>query len=193
MSTPKNGALRCFFLKMQGIALLSCQRPQGALQKFERMLQLQPNHRYALASCAHVQAQLGHVDAAIAHLQQLTNAWPADAPAWFNLAYVLQQANQHAQAESAFRSALALDERLDRAWYGLAMVLIQAQRFDEAVQALKKNTALQPMSPYGWYRLAETWLAVGKPEEARKVLRHLRQFEPKVAAQLSVKAGFRPR
>ena len=40
------------------------------------------------------------------------------------------------------------------------------------------------MSPYGWYRLAEVWLALDQPEQARKVLNHLRQFEPRVAAQL---------
>ena len=73
---------------------------------------------------------------------------------------------------------------MDRAWYGLGLALMHRQQFHEAAEALKKNTVLQPMSPYGWYRLAEVWLALDQPEEAQKVLRHLRQFEPAVAAQL---------
>jgi predicted Zn-dependent protease len=79
---------------------------------------------------------------------------------------------------------VALDARLDQAWYGLALVLIQARRFEEAAEALQKNTALQPLSPYGWYRLAQVWLALGQPGKARKVIAHLRRFEPRVAAQL---------
>lgn len=79
---------------------------------------------------------------------------------------------------------------MDRAWYGLALVLMTQERFVEAAQALKKNTELQPMSPHGWYRLAEVWLALGQPVEARKVLGHLRQFEPRVAEQLERDRAF---
>ena len=119
--------------------------------------------------------------------QQLTGikgSVPQQAAALFNLGYVLQQAARHDEAGLAFRSALALEPALDRAWYGLALVLIHQRKFLDAVQALKKNTALQPMSPYGWYRLVQVWLALGQPDKARKVIAHLRQFEPRVAAQL---------
>ena len=61
--------------------------------------------------------------------------------------------------------------------------------FHEASQALQKTTLLQPMSPYGWYRLAEVNLALGEPEKARQVIDHLRQFEPRVAAQLERDIG----
>ena len=78
---------------------------------------------------------------------------------------------------------------MDRAWYGLALVLIQARRFDEAVAALKKNTELQPMSPFGWYQLARVHVDRHEPEEAVKIIRHLKGFEPKVAAQLERETG----
>ena len=79
--------------------------------------------------------------------------------------------------------------RLDRAWYGLGLVLIRLQRYDEAIVALKKNTELQPMSPYGWYQLARVRFDRQEPEETRKIIRHLKGFEPKVAAQLERETG----
>lgn len=182
-------ALNYHFLRIQAVLLLACGRAQGALCRFDRMLQLKPVDPYALASRAHVQAELKNFEAAIASLQQLTGAWPQEAAGWFNLGYVLQQAGRQPEAEPAFRRALQRDPRMDRAWYGLALVLMHQRQFHEAVDALKKNTALQPMSPYGWYRLAHAHLALGQPEDARRVIAHLRQFEPKVAAQLERESG----
>ncbi|WP_293604014.1 tetratricopeptide repeat protein, partial [Polaromonas sp. UBA4122] len=141
----------------------------GALLRFDQMLQRNPADRYALASRAHVQAQLNHLEEAIASLQQLTRikgSGSQAAAAWFNLGYLLQQAGRHEDAGPAFRSALERDPRMDRAWYGLALVLIHQRQFPEAVEALKKNTALQPMSPYGWYRLAQVRLALGQTDKA---------------------------
>jgi tetratricopeptide (TPR) repeat protein len=97
---------------------------------------------------------------------------------------VLQQGGRHEEAGLAFERALTLDPRLDRAWYGLALVRIHQQRWGEAAEALERNTALQPLGPHGWYRLAQVWLALGETGKARKVIAHLRRFEPRVAAQL---------
>lgn len=187
MKLALNDRLMHCFLKLQAVLLLAIGRRSGALLRFDRMLQLLPADRYALASRAHVQAQLNHFEEAVASLQRLTRvkgSGPQEAAAWFNLGYVLQQAGRHEDAGPAFRSALERDPCMDRAWYGLALVLIHQRQFPEAVEALKKNTALQPMSPYGWYRLAQVRLALGQPDKALKVIEHLRQFEPKVAAQL---------
>ena len=173
------------WLKLQAVALMALGRRSAATIRLGRMLTLQPNDQYALASQAHLQAEQHDFNAAIASLQRLTAAWPLDAAAWFNLGYSLQQASRHAQAESAFRSALVLDPLMDRAWYGLGLALIHRRQFYEAAEAFKKNTSLQPLSPHGWYRLAEVWLALDQPAEAQKVLHHLQQFEPAVARQLA--------
>ncbi|MDT4862260.1 hypothetical protein FQZ97_969000 [compost metagenome] len=92
-------------------------------------------------------------------------------------------------SEAAFRRAIAIDPRLDRAWYGLSLSLIAQQRLDEALQALRKNTELQPMSPYGWYQMARVQVDRQAPDEAEKIIHHLRGFEPRVAAQLERETG----
>jgi cytochrome c-type biogenesis protein CcmH/NrfG len=80
---------------------------------------------------------------------------------------------------------------MDRAWYGLGLVLVRQGRLEEAVVALKHNTKLQPMSPFGWYQLARVHLDLKQADEALAVIRYLKGFEPKVAAQLERETGLK--
>lgn len=177
-------------LKLQAITLLVLGRSAAAERVFDEMLASWPRDAYALASRAHLRAQRGAREEAIADYQALVQAHPgASAAHWFNLAYTLEAASRLPEAEAAFRRALEIDEKLDRAWYGLGLTLIQQGRYDDAVAALKRNTELQPMSPYGWYQLARVHIDRQQPDEARKIIRHLKGFEPKVAAQLERETG----
>ena len=186
---PRAGGQR--WLKLQAMFWLALGQDARAMQVFGAMLAQQPDDAYALASRAHHLAQAGRRDAAIADLQTLVAAHPQRSAAdWFNLAFLLEAADRPADAAAAFRRAIALDAKLDRAWYGLGLALIRLGQPDEAVQALKRNTELQPMSPYGWYQLAR--LHASRQDggaEAVKIIRHLRGFEPKVAAQLERETG----
>jgi tetratricopeptide (TPR) repeat protein len=193
MSMREQGGLAHLVLKLQAMGWLLAGQPERARTVFDRMLQAWPQDAYALASRAHVHAQAGRRDAAIADAQALVLHHPRRSAAdWFNLAYLLEDAARLDDAEAAFRRAVELDPKLDRAWYGLGLTLIRQQRYDEAVAALKRNTELQPMSPYGWYQLARVHMDRHEPEETRKIIRHLKGFEPKVAAQLERETGLVP-
>ena len=131
--------------------------------------------------------------AAIEDARLLVQLHPARSAAdWFNLAFLLEAEGRAEEAEPAFRRALAMDPKLDRAWYGLGLALIHLGRFDEAVEALRRNTELQPMSPYGWYQLARVHMDRHEPDEALKIIKHLQGFEPKFAAQLVRETGLAP-
>lgn len=177
-------------LKWRALFWLLIGRQQQADAVFSTMLQLAPGDAYALASRAHLRGQMGRRAEAIADAQALVAAHPARSAAdWFNLAFMLEAEDRIDEAEPAFRRALEIDPKLDRAWYGLALALIRLGRLDEAVPALKRNTELQPMSPYGWYQLARVHANSHRPDEALKIIRHLKNFEPKVAAQLERETG----
>ncbi len=178
------------FLKWRAIVLLLLNRQAAAHAVFGEMIRRWPADPYARSSRAHVGAQLGQVDLAIDDLRVVTDADPDGRPAdWFNLAFLLDQQDDRSGAEAAFRRAVSLDPKLDRAWYGLGVLLLKEQRLDEALAAFKRNTELQPMSPHGWVQLARVHLDRRQPEEARKIVRHLKGFEPKVAAQLEREVG----
>jgi predicted Zn-dependent protease len=186
-------SLNYTLLKWRAVGCLMLGLNPRAESLFGQMLALVPGDAYALASRAHVRGQLGLKTAALADLRALVAAHPErNAADHYNLAFLLEEAADPAlvqEAETHFRKALALNDKLDPAWYGLGLVLIRQERLDEAVAALKRNTELQPMSPYGWYQLARTQADRNKPEEAKKIIKHLKTFEPKVAEQLVRETG----
>lgn len=187
-----NQHLVCLLLKAQALALLACGKHAKALPRFDRMLVLVPADRYALASRAHVLVQLNRLDESIVNLQQLTRIAGSKeqlGAAWFNLGYVLKQKGRHGDAVCAFKHAVGYCPGMDQAWYGLALALIEQGRLHEARNMLIKTTTLQPMAPHGWYRLGQVELALGAPEKALQVVDRLRQFEPRVAAQLKRDIG----
>jgi tetratricopeptide (TPR) repeat protein len=174
-------------------AALALGRCDAAHARLGRMLQRWPGDAHALASRAHLRAQQGQVDLAIADLQRLVERHPQRAAAdWYNLGFVLAAAARDDDAAQAFRRAVELDARMDRAWYGLGLVLIRLQRLDEAAVALQRNTELQPMSPYGWYQLAHVHAHSARQGEVRGIIRRLMGFEPAVARQLMRETGLAP-
>jgi tetratricopeptide (TPR) repeat protein len=175
-------------LRARGLLLIN--RKQAAENLYGEILQRWPHDAHVLASRAHLRAERGATQAAIDDAQALVSAHPErSAGDWFNLAFLLEAMARFDDAEAAFRRAVALDPKLDRAWYGLALVLIRQQRHDEAVAALKRNTELQPMSPYGWYQLARVYVDKSEPEKARRIITRLKGFEPKFAEQLERETG----
>jgi tetratricopeptide (TPR) repeat protein len=175
--------------RAQAMGLLLIGRPERALRVFDRMVLRFGDQIYPRASRAHLHAQAGRFEQALADYRALLQSNPNDARTWFNQGFVLELMERWEEALAAFSRAVDIDPKLDRAWYGMGLVLIRLQRLDEAVEALKRNTELQPMSPYGWYQLARVHVDSKRPDEAAKIIRHLKGFEPKVAAQLERETG----
>jgi tetratricopeptide (TPR) repeat protein len=160
-------------------------RQRAALEVFDAMLARWPDDAYALASRAHIHGEAGRTAEALVDSEHLLRVAPDNARAWFNHGFMLESCERWDDAMSAFKRATELSPQLDRAWYGLGLVLIRLQRYDEAIAALKRNTELQP----GWYQLARVHVDRHDPEAAVKIIRHLKGFEPKVAAQLERETG----
>jgi len=156
-------------------------RHRAAEAAFDALLVQHPDDGDARAGRAHLRALRGDRNAAIADLRAMVSRRAADA---FNLGYLLDADGRAGEAEAAFREALAGDASLDRAWYGLGLALARTDRLDEAVAAFEHHTVLQPMNPCGWYQLAHVHARRGDADACRRVIAHLKGFEPRVAAQL---------
>lgn len=169
--------------------LLRLQRYDTAIAVFDEMTAMQPKDDYPLASKAYVLTVTQKKAQAMGLLEQLTGSHPRVGVHWFNLGFMQEELGQFDLAYSSFKNATLNSPEIDRAWYGLGLVSIRLNRLDEAYAALKQNTKLQPMSPYGWYQLARVHVDRQEPDEARKIIRHLKGFEPKVAAQLERETG----
>lgn len=143
-----------------------------------------PHDRQALAALGFHLGRGGRLSEAAQVLERLVACDPASAASWFNLGFVRDQLGDWPQATQAFETALSLDPTLDRAWFGLGLVQGRQGQRTQAVAALRKVTELQPLSPHGWMALARQHVALAEHTEARRVLDHLRTFEPRYAARL---------
>ena len=178
-----------FLLRWKAKILLFLGQRARAREVSLETLTLAPDDVLALNSLGYDALQTGHPALALPYFEQVLRLTPSASNAHFNVAFVCESLNRLDEAESAFRSAIAIEEKMDRAWYGLGLVYIRQKRFDDAVIALKRNTQLQPMSPYAWYQLGRTYVEMKQPDEAKAVIAHLKGFEPKIAAQLARETG----
>lgn len=158
---------------------------------FLELVRRWPDDVLALNSLAYDAIQSRQPAIALDYYARVLKLQPHTSNAHFNHAFVAEELGQTDVAERGFRAALQIEEKMDRAWYGLGLVLVRQGRLSEALDALKHNTKLQPMSPFGWYQMARVHVDLHQPEEARAVIRHLKGFEPKVAAQLERETGLK--
>ena len=177
-------------LQMWARLLLRFYRFDAALLVFDEMSQLAPSVAYPLASKAHVLTLMNRKSEAIDLLKMVCQIHPQLGEHWYNLGFLQEEAADYDSAFMSFKNATVANPKIDRAWYGLGLVAIRLQRWQQAQAAMEMNTRLQPLSPYGWYQLARIHLDRHEPEKTWNIIRHLKGFEPKVAAQLERETRF---
>jgi tetratricopeptide (TPR) repeat protein len=182
---------RCLWLKFKAKSLLVVGLRAQAHDVFQEILAINPADPLALNSLGYQELINQRFIQALGYFERALLQTPNNANAHFNVGFVCEELGRTQQAELAFNAALQIDEKLDRAWYGLGLALVRQQRFEESLAAFKRNTELQSMSPFAWYQMARVHMELGQPEEALAVMRHLKGFEPKVAAQLERETGLK--
>ena len=189
----RNNASRslCLWLKFKAKALLVLGLRGQANTVFREILAINPADVLALNSLGYDELNHRRLTQSLGFFERALAQTPANANAHFNVGFVCEELGRSQDAEIAFRAALQIDEKLDRAWYGLGLALVRQQRFEESLVAFKRNTELQSMSPYAWYQMARVHMEMQHPDKALEVMRHLKGFEPKVAAQLERETGLR--
>jgi tetratricopeptide (TPR) repeat protein len=179
------------WLKFKAKTLLVFGLRAQAHEVFQEILEINPVDPLALNSLAYEELNNRRLVQALSYFERALAQTPHNANAHFNVGFVCEELGRSQEAEIAFKAALQLDEKLDRAWYGLGLVLVRQRRLKESLEAFKRNTELQSMSPFAWYQMARVHMELGQPEEAFAVIRHLKGFEPKVAAQLERETGLK--
>ncbi|MEN9762339.1 MAG: hypothetical protein RI906_2165 [Pseudomonadota bacterium] len=164
-------------------------RDAMALEYWQRILAVRPSDAAVMGTVAHLLAQRGQREDAIALLRRALELNADSANSWFNLGFMLQEQDHHSEALACFERVLSLDEKHDRAHYGRGLSLVKLGRLEDSVAAFKKNTVLQPLSPYGFYQLAHVYHRLGQVEQVQRTIRQLFGFEPKVARQLQRETG----
>ena len=177
-------SLNRLWLHYQAKTALFFAKHDRARELYQSLVNQFPADVHARACLGNLAAKAGDMTDAMAQFEALIALRPQDADALFNMGYLHEQQQHFGTAQTYFEQAVAANPNHDRAWYGLGLARIRSGQLNSALEALKENTRLQPMSPYGWYQLAMTHHHLGESSEAGRILKHLKNFEPKFAAQL---------
>lgn len=168
---------------------LALGQQERALATLEQMLTHFPCDPYALMQTAHLKTKRGDVLGAISDYELLVQQPGPHDEVWINLGALHFQNEALDRAEVCFRKATALGMEQEQAWYGLGLCLMRQGRLDEAVQALERTTRVEPTRPEAWVQLARIHIDRQAPDETKKIIKHLKGFEPKYAAQLERETG----
>ena len=150
----------------EGLRAHQAGRLAEAERHYRRLLAQQPKHPGALHYMGLLAFQAQRYDIAV-QLIGLSIAEKADDPtAHVNLGNALAMLARVADAEAAFRRAIALDPGLADAWFNLGNILREQQRFADADTAYRRVIALRPNHVGALKNLANLLLLLGRPEES---------------------------
>jgi tetratricopeptide (TPR) repeat protein len=140
----------------------------------DRALKLEPEnsalwHRRAMMASRRLGADQGRVAADQALALTRDKAGLPFALALAAHAHVLIEENQHAQAEAAYREALAIAPKCAPALSGLGQLLMQLGRVDEAIKSYEQLRAVAPMQ--GWSQLIQAREVPDDPQVLEQMAR----------------------
>ncbi len=148
------------------------QQYPSAIERLQRVIQLDPEMARAYDSLGLCYDYLGKTDRAIANYEKAVafNRKQPHPSAWPNLdfAIALMRANQLGKAEAQLREALIYDSNLPQANYRLGLVLAEQGRLPEAIHALQRAVASDPAYAEPHYLLARFYNRLGRRDMARK-------------------------
>lgn len=132
----------------------------GAIELYEAILALRPNHAPALINLGTIHYNLRKYDAAERFYRRATVADPEYALAFFDLGNVLDEMQQLTEATESYQRAVALVPQYADAHYNLALAY---ERQGQRRRALRHWLAYVRLDPVG------PWASHAK-EQARKIL-----------------------
>jgi putative PEP-CTERM system TPR-repeat lipoprotein len=155
-----------------GRLLLAAGRSQDAIARADRALGVKPQDAEALVLRANALAGLRDIDGAIEQIEQAISI-DSSANRQVNLGVFQQVKGRPAEAEAAFRRAVAADPKSSDAQLALGQFLSGMGRQEEADTAFKAALALNPADPVANRSLAAFYIASGRAAEAEPLLRRL--------------------
>lgn len=160
---------------LRGRFLERLKRDDEAMQAYHEALRANPRFAKAARCLGYLHAnKKRHRDAEDYFLLALRLA--PDADTWYNLGFIRDQEGRREQAIEAFREAVRLDRRHDRAWYGLGLAHAHLGQHREAVDAFEHAAQLEPRNPHIWYALGMAQHHCHEPEKVTAVAKRLVQF-----------------
>jgi predicted O-linked N-acetylglucosamine transferase (SPINDLY family) len=144
-----------------GNALKASGKSAEALDAFEAVLRIDPNHAMALNSLGNMLRAMGKLEEAEAKVRRALQLKPNLPQVLFNLGKILTDMIRLEEAADLFRRAIAIDPRAPVSYHALGHVLSLLGRNSEAIEAYRRALALNPNWPEAFNDLSIVLCEVG--------------------------------
>jgi tetratricopeptide (TPR) repeat protein len=146
----------------------------AAVEKFRKVLELQPDYMRAYNNLGLCYEAIGHMDDAVstyAEAMRLNRTLPAKSP-WppLNAGTLLLKLGRLDEAEAALRESLSYDARFPQALYQLGVVFEKKDEPAKAIGYLRNASELDPNYPEPLYALGRVYRRLGQTDKATEVL-----------------------
>src|SRR5271166_1037741 len=152
-------------LNEAGVRALTNNNFQLAVDLFQRVVRLEPQHKSAWNNLGRAYFALNQYDQAIAALKRQIEINPYDQYAYNNLGMAYEAELKYDDAIRQLQKQLEINPLDPVAHAGLGEVYIKQRKFAEAVPELEKAVALQPQNPFLLIPLGQSYIATNQTEK----------------------------
>jgi superkiller protein 3 len=170
-----------------GRALLFLQRPQEALESFNRAFRMQPRLRklvsYQLGFATSL-ANHGKTEEALAAYRDAARLDPKNAEALAGIGWALMELGNYKDAEEPLRAAIKRNADYASPYLSLSHALQELNRYEESIPFAERFVALEPDDFHGYVRLGWGLGRAGNCREAVAAYERALELKPNDADAL---------
>ncbi|HEY9696906.1 MAG TPA: tetratricopeptide repeat protein [Trichocoleus sp.] len=170
-ATPQNQLLL-------GNSLLEVDKPEAAIDCYQRAIQLRPDFFEAYYNLGVVYAQQEQEQQAIEQFQKALALNPQHFPSIYGLGKIAEQQGKLQEAATLYEKAHQIEPNVFNACYSLSEVLVKLHQWDKAAAACRQAIRLQPSFCWSHHNLGYVLLQQGQVAEAIESLRSALTLNP---------------
>jgi tetratricopeptide (TPR) repeat protein/transglutaminase-like putative cysteine protease len=150
-----------------GLAALNAGNTRAAIPLFQRVVELEPQHKQAWNDLGLAHLRGGNFEDAVADFRKQIGVNAYDEHSYDYLGIALQQLQKFDEAADAFRRQIGLNPLDPIAHAALGGLLLAQHKYAEAIPELDKATVLSPDSAELQVSLGQAYLNTGEQEKAQ--------------------------
>ncbi len=160
------------------------ERWKPALDHYQRVLAIRPNHSGSLLGAGEASAKLNDLPAAETFLRKAIESDPKAADAANQLGLVLTKQNRAAEAKQWFERAISIRRDHTGAINNLAVLYADLGQRNDAIAAFRYGIEMAPENGELYLNLGRLYVQMGDREKAREVMNQLLAKKPGDAVAL---------
>jgi len=139
---------------------------EGALEKYQQALNLDPNEflAYYLSSLAYI--DIKKYDEALKSIKKGIEINPEHAKSYLVLGQIYEKTNRKAEALASYEDAVKVDPTYEAGWDRIGILYYNQKNYEQSINAYKKLIEIDAQNPRYYEKLGQIYLDMGNYKEA---------------------------